>query len=49
MTVSQHVDNFNKMQICNIKIIAIYNKLYVSISFMLNTSCIINIYVVYKL
>lgn len=43
MKVWQHVDNFNRMQICNIKIIAIYNKLYVTISLMLNTSCI-NIY-----
>jgi hypothetical protein len=25
MKVWQHVDHFNKMQICNIKIIAIYN------------------------
>jgi hypothetical protein len=43
MKIWQYIDNFNKIQICNIKIIAIYNKLYVSMSLMLNTSCI-NIY-----
>ena len=32
MKVWQYSDNFNKMQICNIKIIAIYIKLYVNIS-----------------
>jgi hypothetical protein len=52
MKVRQHVENVNKMQICSIKIIAIYNELYVSISLMLkikmlrylnNTHCIIDI------